>query len=165
MAPWRSAQLAALVVAATGLPGCAVSESTGSGGGEVGALPVADLLELEPNDDEAQELGPIELDFVLGGAMAACGSNGSFEGTDRDRFSFSLLEPALMELRLEVWRGDLDLRLSDPDGDVLFEGTQPGVEGEQVSFSIGAGSSYGVELRCWMGDQPSWRLVFSELSP
>jgi hypothetical protein len=36
----------------------------------------------------------------------------------------------------------------------------PGIDAEELQLSIGAGQDYGLELRCWMGSTPEWRLHF-----
>jgi hypothetical protein len=123
-------------------------------------LDAADVLEVEPNDEAYQALGTIAPPLVLGGTMSSCGGDGSFAGSDVDRFSFSVAEPTALSLRLDVVGGDLDLRLYDPSGDLMADQDTAGVDGEQVDLSIGPSAEYGVELRCWLGDQPEWRLRF-----
>lgn len=130
--------------------------------GSAGQLVAADILEVEPNDRDFQDLGVIEAPLVVGGSASACGSDGSYEGSDVDRFSFSVAEPSLFSLRLEVLGGDLDLRLYDPDGDLMAVEDTPGIEPEEVELSIGPGGDYGAELLCWLGDSPDWRLVFAD---
>ena len=123
-------------------------------------LDAADVLEVEPNDESYQALGAIAPPLVLGGTMSSCGANGSFAGSDVDRFSFSVAEPTSLSLRLDVVGGDLDMRLYDPGGDLMADEDSAGVDGEQVDLSIGPLAEYGVELRCWLGDEPEWRLRF-----
>ena len=124
-------------------------------------LPLADLLEEEPNGEVSQALGVLRPRVVVGGAMSACGEDGSYEGSDVDRFSFAVEEPVLIHLQLLVRRGDLDLRLFDPQGELMADEDGAGAEGEALQFSIGPGAAYEVELRCWMGQEPDWRLVFA----
>jgi hypothetical protein len=92
--------------------------------------------------------------------MPSCGGDGSYAGSDVDRFSFSVAEPSRLHLRLAVVGGDLDLRLYDPEGELMADEDTPGIEGEELALSIGPGSDYGLELRCWMGSTPEWRLHF-----
>jgi len=127
-------------------------------------LEAADVLEVEPNDEVYQPLGTIAPPLVLGGTMSSCGAEGSFAGSDVDRFSFSVAQPTHLRLRLDVVGGDLDLRLYDPGGDLMADEDSAGVDGEQVELSIGPSADYGVELRCWLGDEPEWRLRFGAAS-
>jgi len=125
-------------------------------------LVAADILEVEPNDRDYQSLGVVEPPLVVGGTSSACGSGGSYEGSDIDRLSFSVAEPSQLSLRLEVVGGDLDMRLYDPGGDLMAVEDSPGIESEGLELSIGPDADYGVELLCWLGDSPHWRLIFSD---
>ncbi len=125
-------------------------------------LPQPDLLEEEPNDVDSQDLGAITPGFVLGGTMSDCGEHGSFEGADVDRFAFSVEAPQQIDLRLMVRGGDVDLRFYNPAGELLADEDSASSEGEVVLFSIGPDAVYELELRCWMGDEPDWRLVFAQ---
>lgn len=125
-------------------------------------LPSPDLLEVEPNDTEAQHLGEVAVGFVLGGTMSACGEDGSFEGADVDRFAFAVGAPQQVDLCLLVRGGDLDMRLYNPAGELLADEGSASSGGESVQFSLGPGAVYEVELRCWMGAEPDWRLVFEQ---
>jgi hypothetical protein len=120
------------------------------------------LLEEEPNDVDSQNLGAVTPGLVLGGTMSDCGEDGSFEGTDVDRFAFSVEASEQLELRLLVRGGDLDLRLYNPAGELLADEDSAGSEGEVVQFSIGPVAVYELELRCWMGEEPDWRLIFAQ---
>jgi len=148
-----------LVVAlAASLCGC-----PSPGNGEPSSLPElaqANLIEVEPNDEVSQALGVVDLPLVVGGTMSSCGGGGSYAGSDIDRFSFSVAEPSRLLLRLEVLGGDLDLRLYDPEGDLMADEDTPGIDAEELQLSIGPGQDYGLEVRCWMGSTPEWRLHF-----
>ncbi len=146
--------------AACALVGCPASAPTTSNTAD--ELPPPDLLEEEPNDLDSQALGVIIPGFVLGGTMSDCGEDGSFEGADVDRFTFLVEAPEQINLRLLVRGGDVDLRFYNPAGELLADEDSAGSEGEVVQFSIGPDAAYELELRCWMGDEPDWRLVFAQ---
>ncbi|MEE2828632.1 MAG: PPC domain-containing protein [Myxococcota bacterium] len=121
--------------------------------------PEPDLVEVEPNDEVPQALGIIELPLLLGGSMAGCGSDGSFDGTDVDRFSFEVGAPVVLDIRLEAWGGDLDLRAYDPDGNLLSELDHSGIQPEELLLSIGPERTYSLEIVCWQGNAPEWRVA------
>ncbi len=121
--------------------------------------PEPDLVEVEPNDDVPQALGTIEPPLLLGGRMAGCGSEGSFDGTDVDRFAFEVAAPVVLDIRLEAWGGDLDLRVYDPDGNLLSELDHSGIQSEELLLSISPSRTYSLEIVCWQGNTPEWRLA------
>jgi hypothetical protein len=141
-------------------PSCSAPNASSSD--PVNGLPEPDRFEQEPNDEHPQALGVIRPTLVVGGTMDECGADGSFEGSDVDRFSFSVGQPEAIDLYLTVHGGDLDLLLYNPQGELMADEHQASAHGEALQFSIGPDAEYEVELRCWMGDEPGWRLVFEQ---
>ena len=141
-------------------PACSASNS--SSGDPVNQFALADRFEQEPNDETPESLGIITPSLVVGGTMDECGSDGSFEGSDVDRFLFSVGEPVAIDLQLSVRGGDLDLLLYNPQGELIADEHHASDQGEALQLSIGPDAEYEVELRCWMGDQPDWRLLFEQ---
>ena len=128
----------------------------------VDELPKADRFEQEPNDEDAQALGVISPTLVVGGSMDECGADGSFEGSDVDRFSFAVGQPEAIDLGLIVRGGDLDLLLYNPLGELIADEHHASAAGEALQLSIGPDAVYELELRCWMGNEPEWRLLFEQ---
>lgn len=171
-----TARLSALAFAAAWVAACPPGDDgEGDEGGEPAPTPEAtppepppppDQEELEPNDEAAQDLGVLDtLPWMLGGAMDGCGGDGSWDGTDLDRFRFAVDAPRVLGIELRPDGGDLDLRLYDPDGELMVDRATEGLADEEVLLSLGPGASYEVELRCWLGDDATWRVEFTDETP
>ncbi len=155
---------AALAVGLLWAVGCALPADDSPPGSETAdALPDPDRLEEEPNEDQAQDLGWLVLPLVLGGTSEECGEDGSFTGADVDRFSFQLETAEILEIRLIAPDGDLDLELSNPTGDVLAAPEVQGNGDEVIEVALSPQRQYTAKIRCWMGEMPAWRLVFTVL--
>ena len=121
---------------------------------------LADRIEEEPNDEVPEELGTLELPFVLAGTSSACSRDGTWEGADEDRFAFRFDGDVRLRLRLRARGADMDLELFTPEGDLLVEAVSQGVEDEEMDVALSGGLPYSVRVRCWLGGDPGWMLAF-----
>jgi hypothetical protein len=115
-----------------------------------------DAWEVEPNDAEAQQLGPLAPPWSLEGSAARCANGEGWAGTDLDRFRFRLQHDGIAILRI-LGHGDFDATLAR-DEQLLWVGDREGTEAEEVELGADPDIELDLSIRCWSGEDASFRL-------
>ncbi|HCP45059.1 MAG TPA: hypothetical protein DIU15_03405 [Deltaproteobacteria bacterium] len=157
-APWILGLIAVTAV------GCPAATSPPDEELQSSSLPIADVMEVEPNDLNPDDLGVIQPPWIVGGSSDRCGSDGDWADSDMDEFLFSVGSPTALSVVLHAEGGDLDLYLLDAQGTLVAERQTPGLGGEELRFSLDQEVPYGLRIRCWLGEQARWALEFTEMA-